>query len=270
MRCPVARSIVCGFAYFRPAPFMPAHTTHGDDPHALAECIATHDFCFLPADHTKNGLASLEAGWNSDWERFAASWGSLERDTYMADGGRYRRRRYAVLSAPADRLDAVLEPHQPHYQSLDYNNLNGGVARHFAPIAPEVMQGATMQTAIRLGLGVFQRLHPGAAAHIEVHQFRIEALPDGAGKPTPEGVHRDGVDFVLVMMVRRENVESGTTEIFSPEGDPLDSFTLTAPCDAALVNDQRALHGVTPIHPLDPSKPAWRDVLVVTYRRAMR
>ena len=93
MRCPVARSIVCGFAFFRPAPFMPAHTTHGDDPHALAECIATHDFCFLPADHTKNGLASLEAGWNSDWERFAASWGSLERDTYMADGGRYRRRR---------------------------------------------------------------------------------------------------------------------------------------------------------------------------------
>ena len=40
-----------------------------------------------------------------------------------------------------------------------------------------------------------------------------------------------------------------------------------APCDAALVNDQRALHGVTPIHPLDPSRPAWRDVLVVTYRR---
>jgi hypothetical protein len=253
-----------------PVPTSSAHTSHGDDPQALAECIATHDFCFLPAERTRNGLASLETRWNSDWDRFAASWDTLERDTFMADGGRYRRRRYAVLGAPAGGAEVVQAPHQPHYQSLDYNAVNGGVARHFAPIAPGVLQGATMLSAIRLGLAIFQRLHAGWAAHIEVHQFRIEALPGHAGKPTPEGVHRDGVDFVLVMMVRRENVESGTTEIFSPEGAPLDSFTLASPCDAALVNDQRALHGVTPIRPLDPLQPAWRDVLVVTYRRTAR
>lgn len=249
---------------------MPEHLTHGDDPRALAECIAAHDFCFLPGDRTQQGLAALRADWNGDWDAFASSWNDLEIDSHMADGGRYRRRRYAVLSAPARASDLGIEAHQPHYQSLDYNRLNGGIARHFAPIAPQVLGGATMQTAIGLGLRVFQRLHPEAPAHIEVHQFRIEARADGAGKPTPEGVHRDGVDFVLVMMVRRENVASGTTEIFSPDGEPLDSFTLTAPCDAALVNDQRAMHGVTPIHPLDPSLPAWRDVLVVTYRRATR
>jgi hypothetical protein len=249
---------------------MPAHLTHGDDAPALAECVANHDFCFLPSHQTQAALVSLRADWNADWDVFAASWGELETDAYMADGGRYRRRRYAVLSAPAGSLRVQFEPHQPHYQSLDYNTLNGGIARHFAPIVPQVLGGATMQTAARLGLAVFQRLHPDEAAHIEVHQFRIEARAGDAGKPTPEGMHRDGVDFVLVMMVRRENVESGTTEIFAPDGTPLDSFTLTAPCDAALVNDQRALHGVTPIHPLDPSRPAWRDVLVVTYRRIPR
>lgn len=246
---------------------MPEHLAAGDDARALAECVAAHDFCFLPSVQVKAGLSSLRADWNADWDAFAASWGELETDTWMADGGRYRRRRYAVLSAAADSLRVQFEPHQPHYQSLDYNTLNGGVARHFAPIVPQVLGGASMQTAIRLGLRVFQRLHPQQAAHIEVHQFRIEARTEGGGKPTPEGVHRDGVDFVLVMMVRRENVDSGTTEIFSTDGTPLDSFTLTAPCDAALVNDQRAMHGVTPIHPLDPTKPAWRDVLVVTYRR---
>lgn len=234
---------------------------------ALAENVAAHDFCFLPSAQVRDALSSLRIGWRADWDVFTASWGDLETDTYMADGGRYRRRRYAVLSAPADGLRIQFEPHQPHYQSLDYNTLNGGVERHFEPIRPQVLGGSTMQTVAQFGLAVFQRLHPGHDAHIEVHQFRIEARAEGEGKPTPEGVHRDGVDFVLVMMVRRENVESGTTEIFSPEGKRLDSFTLTAPCDAALVNDQRALHGVTPIHPLDPSKPAWRDVLVVTYRR---
>jgi hypothetical protein len=249
---------------------MPDHIPFSDNARALAESVARHDFCFLPAARVQEGLASLRVDWNADWDAFAASWGDLETDTYMADGGRYRRRRYAVLSAPAASLRVRFEPHQPHYQSLDYNTLNGGVARHFAPVVPQVLGGATMQTVVKLGLGVFQRLHADEAAHIEVHQFRIEARHDGAGKPTPEGVHRDGVDFVLVMMVRRENVVSGTTEIFSPDGVALDSFTLTAPCDAALVNDQRAMHGVTPIVPMDAERPAWRDVLVVTYRRRPR
>ena len=237
---------------------------------ALAEQVAAHDFCFLPSAQLRDALSSLHSGWRADWEAFAASWGDLETDIYMADGGRYRRRRYAVLSAPADGLQIQVEAHQPHYQSLNYNTLNGGIERHFEPVRPQVLNGPTLQTVAQFGLSVFQRLHPGEAAHIELHQFRIEARADGEGKPTPEGVHRDGVDFVLVMMVRRENVESGTTEIFSPEGQRLDSFTLTAPCDAALVNDQRALHGVTPIHPLDPARPAWRDVLVVTYRRRLK
>jgi hypothetical protein len=37
--------------------------------------------------------------------------------------------------------------------------------------------------------------------------------------------------------------------------------------DAALVDDGRVFHGVTAIRPIDPSRPAFRDVLVVTFRR---
>jgi len=32
------------------------------------------------------------------------------------------------------------------------------------------------------------------------------------------------------------------------------------------VNDAKALHGVTAISPIDARQPAWRDVLVATYR----
>jgi hypothetical protein len=42
---------------------------------------------------------------------------------------------------------------------------------------------------------------------------------------------------------------------------------LTAPLDAALVDDGRVYHGVTAVAPLDPALPAYRDVLVVTFRR---
>ena len=102
--------------------------------------------------------------------------------------------------------------------------------------------------------------------HIEAHQFRIEARPHAAGQPTPEGVHRDGVDFVTVMLVDRVNIVSGTTTMHAPDGRLLGSFTLERACDAALLDDHRVMHGVTAVEPVDPGRAAWRDVLVVTYR----
>jgi hypothetical protein len=46
----------------------------------------------------------------------------------------------------------------------------------------------------------------------------------------------------------------------------LGGFTLTDPFDAAFVADRRIFHGGTPVEPLDPSSPAYRDFLVVTFR----
>ena len=46
----------------------------------------------------------------------------------------------------------------------------------------------------------------------------------------------------------------------------LGQFTLTTPFDAAIVDDRRVAHGVTPVEPIDPDRPAYRDVLVVTFK----
>ncbi len=79
-----------------------------------------------------------------------------------------------------------------------------------------------------------------------------------------EGVHRDGVDWVLVLMIARHNIASGTTTVHDASRALLGSFTLARPFDAALVDDARIFHGVTPVTPLDPAHVAHRDVLVVT------
>lgn len=209
----------------------------------------------------------LENGRLDDWDAFAASWNDMPLDAYMADGGRYRRRRHAVFATTADG-DVQRQPHQPHYQSIDYNTLNGGVERWFEPIADASGNSASLRTILHFCGKTFGALAPQVTRwHVETHQFRIEARADMQGLPTPEGMHRDGVDYVLVLLVRRHNIASGTTTIHAPDGRSLGSFTLTHPFDATLIDDARVFHGVTAVEPLDAAQPAHRDVLVVTFRR---
>jgi hypothetical protein len=201
-----------------------------------------------------------------DWDAFAASWDDLHVDPYITDG-RYRRRRHALYLATPDAI--ARKPHGPHYQTVDYNPLYGGIERWFEPVTDAVGASRSLHAILAWSRDLFSRLSPHAAWDVEIHQFRIEATAAGAGKPTPEGVHRDGVDYVLVLMIRRANIASGTTTIHAPDGTQLGSFTLAAPFDAALVDDARLSHGVTPVEPLDPAQPAYRDVLVVTFRAAV-
>ena len=227
----------------------------------LVRALRQDGFTFVPGAGFRSLLGSLP-----DWPAFAASWNDLALDTHLPDGHRYRRRRHGTFSARAGEGVFAREPHQPHYQGLEYNRLVGGIERWFEPIEPVIAGGASFGAVVRFGLALYGPLKPDTDWHIEAHQFRIEARPDSAGQPTPEGVHRDGVDFVIVMLVARVNIASGTTTMHAPDGRELGAFTLAAPCDAALVDDSRVMHGVTPVHPVDPSRPAWRDVLVVTYR----
>lgn len=200
-----------------------------------------------------------------DWDAFAASWGDLAVDTYMADRGRYRRRRHAVYAADAAGLRRL--PAQAHFQALEYNTLHGGIARWFEPLAACWDNGTSLPTVLRYCHRLFGALAPQVGRwQVEVHQFRIEARADEPGQPTPEGVHRDGVDYVLVLLIARHNIASGTTTIHTPSGALLGRFTLSARFDAALVDDARVCHGVTPVEPVDATAPAHRDVLVVTFR----
>lgn len=229
--------------------------------HAAVE----HDgFTFVEGAHMRSILERFGA--LDDWDAFAESWNRLELDAYMADGGRYRRRRHAMFSAPSSG-SIVRKPHGPHYQSIDYNPIHGGIERWFEPIEEPIGSGTSLTTILSFCRATFARLASTVAEwHVEVHQFRIEARPNEIGRPTPEGLHRDGVDYVLVLLVSRRNIASGVTTIHGAGGVMLGQFTLAAPFDAAIVDDNRVAHGVTPVEAIDPALPAFRDVLVVTFR----
>lgn len=227
--------------------------------------LRRNGFVFLPQIRSTRLLGT--AGSMTGWERFAASWNDLPVDMYMSDGGRYRRRRHGVYSICGDGT-IRRGVHQPHYQGLDDNSLNGGIERWFEPLSDDVAVGQCLQTILKFCHDRFRSLSPDVMNwHVEVHQFRIEATLSEQGLPTPEGMHRDGVDYVLVLLVARSNIARGTTLIAGLDRQRLGSFTLTDPLDAALVDDKRVFHGVTAVEPVDHALPAYRDVLVVTFRQ---
>lgn len=227
--------------------------------------LTQQGFAFVAGTQMREALELRGA--LSDWASFAASWDDLVIDPYMADHGRYRRRRHAVYQVTASG-DIARGAHRAHYQTLQYNPLNGGIARWFEPIKNAVADGASLQNILKYCAQLFSALAPSVKAwQVEVHQFRIEANGEQAGLPTPEGAHRDGADYVLVLLITRRNIAQGTTHILDLQRRPLGSFTLRDAFDAAIVDDARVYHGVTAVEPLVPGLPAFRDVLVVTFRR---
>ena len=125
-------------------------------------------------------------------------WAGLPPDTFLKDGGRYRRRRHSCFVVQDGQVAQV--PHRAHWQPVAYNALHGGMQRLFEPILPELLaQPVWNPLLVWLG-GVCSGLKGVKPWFVEVHQFRIDTT-DGIGRPTPEGAHRDGVDMVAVFLV---------------------------------------------------------------------
>ncbi|HEY8008205.1 MAG TPA: 2OG-Fe dioxygenase family protein [Methylocella sp.] len=226
-------------------------------------------FSFAPAEQFR---ALLTPAALAEWPSFAKSWDVLGVDTYMAGGGRYRRRRFAAFKVSSGGVER--KAHQPHYQSRDYNPLNGGIERWFEPVTEAIAHHPVTLELLDAGKRAFDALTPAPdrpqAWHVELHQFRIEARAGQIGQPTPEGLHRDGVDWVLVVLVDRRNVESGVTSIYDLNHVHLGDFTLTNPLDAVFLQDNRVFHGVTEVRSLDRKLEARRDVAVITFRAQLR
>lgn len=210
-------------------------------------------------------VASLSGASLSELAALRDSWGRLPEDAYLKDGGRYRRRRHACFLVEGGAVAQA--PHRAHWQPRDYNALHGGMRRWFEPVEPEVVASPAW-TGLLLGLGrLCSALRPVSPWYVEAHQFRIDTS-DGIGRPTPEGAHRDGVDYVAVLVVERTGIKGGETRVFAAEGPDGQRFTLTEPWSLLFLDDARVIHESTPIQPRDDRDHGHRDTLVLTYRAA--
>jgi hypothetical protein len=226
---------------------------------SLLETLRTEGFALLEPQQAASVLGlDLRA-----LSALQGSWERLPRDAHLRDGGHYRARRHScfIETLPAGALDAVA--HRPHWQPTEYNALHGGLLRWFEPLE-SILATAPPFAQLISSLGrLFAQLSPAARWFIEAHQFRIDTQ-GGIGRPTPEGAHRDGVDFVAVVLVQRRAVRGGETRVFQAHGRQGVRFTMEQPWSMLLMDDARVIHETTPIQAHGPL--GVRDTLVLTYR----
>src|SRR5688500_18333999 len=166
----------------------------------------------------ERGFAVLRAEWLChaagvsvhELDALSTDWDDMPPDPYLKDGGHYRRRRHASLVIEAGAC--ALVPHRPHYQSPDYNALHGGMERWFEPLAPRLIEAPAFARLLETLAGLASAAAGDRRWFVEVHQFRIDTH-EGIGRPTPEGAHRDGVDFVAVALVKRASIKGGETRV---------------------------------------------------------
>ena len=236
----------------------PAHPPFTDPAH-LVDALKNDGYAVVNAADVR-ALLHVSEG---ELAQLARSWDQLEPDNYLKDGGRYRRRRHACFIQDDAALEQV--PHRAHWQPVEYNALHGGMHRMFEPVLPETVAQAAWQRLI-VGLGAICSQVAGVPHwYVEAHQFRIDTH-GGIGRPTPEGAHRDGVDFVAVLLVSRTGIKGGETRVFEAEGPNGKRFTMEEPWTLLLLDDARVIHESTPIQPLGEG--GHRDTLVLTWRAA--
>ena len=207
------------------------------------------------------GLCSLLDTELNALDALRSAWDDLPPDAYLRDGGRYRRRRHACYVVEGTQVEPV--PRRAHWQPVEYNALHGGLERWFEPMTPAVTQQPVWSRLLVTLAGTCSALKGAQPWYVEAHQFRIDTT-DGIGRPTPEGAHRDGVDFVAVVLVGREGIKGGETRVFEAAGPHGIRFTMTQPWTMLMLDDAKVIHESTPIQPLQTH--GHRDTLVLTFR----
>ena len=204
-----------------------------------------------------------------DIREFIDSWNALDLDQFMSDKGKYRTRKHATFTINDKHKILLKNSYIPHFQTIEYNTLNGGIARYFSEIDKNTIENPIFRNLLQFAYLTFSEIET-ENWFIEAHQFRIEAKFNDSGKPTPEGIHRDGVDFVLMAMINRQNVQGGMTRIYDLNKNLKAEFMLENFLDIALVDDHQVYHSVTEIKVNDFTlgDTGLRDVLVITFKKA--
>ncbi len=218
--------------------------------------VPSREFSFAPASH--------ESG-----ELFRRDWEHLEPDPYMADGGKYRFRRYGLFQLSATTGQLAYIRGAPFYQSIEINRLNGGEYRHFAPLAADTVSNPFLRDLILYDFAQLPlKKHIKDDWLVGVHQIRIIATTGVPGNPTPEGIHRDDETYTAQHLIARHNIRGGINYFYGSGPEPTKQPRAVWKQQSYLDSyyfDRSQWHSVSPIASGKCDGDGHRDVILIDF-----
>lgn len=187
------------------------------------------------------------------------SYEQLPHDAYMGNGTRYKRFSQYRLSWGGDDWKFELLPHRDYTAFKEFNPVGGGYKRSYEPIEAD-FTGLIGHGANALGLDTTEDWQ------INVHQNRTIANHEKSGVLTPEGVHQDGHEYVMIAILRRNKVTDGQTRLWKLGADEPFWSGVLDPGTAVLIDDRAVAHDVTDVQP-EGDETGKRDIVIVAFSR---
>jgi len=216
-----------------------------------------------------NGDIQIPVHLQAELEDFKQDWDNLELDQFLKGDSKFRWRRfnYFYYHPQEDTLEVM--PDVPFFQPAEENSYAGGINRTFSPLEQNTTDNKFMQELIKFSFWQTPESKDKKMANkpwkVEVHLVRVIASAKELGEPTPEGIHRDGGESGFVYLMNRQNAKGGESAVYDNDKNLITRFTLTKPMDTMIFLDPDVMHSVSPIHPIDPTQPAIRDVFLVGF-----
>lgn len=182
------------------------------------------------------GIFSSKSVENCD---LLSSYNNLPLDPYVDDNYPPKRlRRYAQLKVdvrdPGNYVLHMVDKDIFHQDVLDYR----GVPRTFERIEEKILQGRWITDfigQISASAMLFENEkrntciyeNPIESLTVDVHQVRQVTYPGEESHNSPEGIHRDGADYVVsAFVLNRLNVEGGESVVYDSDKNPVYKTTL--------------------------------------------
>ena len=157
-----------------------------------------------------------------------SSFDNLQPDPYYKEK---RGRAYSLLDIKdTDNIKIVGDI--DFYQSSSYNNYNGDIVRRYHNIDTSITNDKIFKFFVKTFKDQVQeatrKLSEGYNTdYIFVHQIRVYASEDSSVNPVPEGIHRDGYNFIGMCVVNRENIQGGISNVYDSDKNIALNKTIT-------------------------------------------
>ena len=190
-----------------------------------------------------------------DVSELASSFDNLPLDEYTPTGNRFRRLGNFKTNLDWGHTNYV-QVSSDITQPADVNSYLGDVVREYAPIEQSTLESSTFRRMV-----LHMQRTTGWMGDFSLHQIRISAFDGLTAEPAPEGIHRDGYEFIMPYMVGFDNVKGGEAQIFTNEKKILVNMKPVAN-SYLMFKDREIMHFGAPVKQREMSRPAHWDAFV--------